>query len=57
MATGHLGSAPTHDQPGWPITIAPLIVGASFFALGFWLLPSWLGFQVETARGAQWRRA
>jgi len=54
MASGHVGSAPTQDRPDWPMTIASLIVGASFFALWFWLLPSWLGFQVETARGSQW---
>jgi hypothetical protein len=34
------------------MTIASLIVGASFSALWFWLLPSWLGFHMETARGA-----
>jgi protein-S-isoprenylcysteine O-methyltransferase Ste14 len=54
MATGHVGSASSQDRPEWPMTIASLIVGASFFALWFWLLPSWLGFQVATARGAQW---
>jgi len=25
------------------------IVGAAFFTLWFWLLPSWLGFRIETA--------
>jgi len=54
MASGHVGSAPSQDRH-WPMTIASLIVGASFFALWFWLLPTWLGFQAETARGAQWR--
>jgi protein-S-isoprenylcysteine O-methyltransferase Ste14 len=39
----------------WPTTVAWLAVGAAFFALWFWLLPSWLGFHVDTARGARWR--
>jgi protein-S-isoprenylcysteine O-methyltransferase Ste14 len=30
-------------------------VGSAFFALWFWLLPSWLGFQVDIARTASWR--
>src|ERR1700758_1504089 len=53
MASGGTGSAQSKD-PGtqWATTIASLIVGAAFFALWFWLLPSWLGFRVNTAR---WR--
>jgi len=39
----------------WPTAIASLIVGAGFFALWFWLLPSWLGFRVDTAGVARWR--
>jgi len=31
------------------------MVGAGFFALWFWLLPSWLGFRVDTAGVARWR--
>src|SRR5215475_13017501 len=34
---------------------ASLAVGCAFFALWFWLLPGWLGFQVETAGTARWR--
>jgi protein-S-isoprenylcysteine O-methyltransferase Ste14 len=30
-------------------------VGAAFFGLWFWLLPSWLGFRVEATAGAPWR--
>ena len=36
-------------------TVASLVVGAAFLALWFWLLPSWLGFEVDTAGAAQWR--
>lgn len=36
-------------------TIASLAVGASFFSLWFWLLPSWLGFRVDTLGAARWR--
>jgi protein-S-isoprenylcysteine O-methyltransferase Ste14 len=32
-----------------------LVVGSAFFALWFWLLPRWLGFQVESAGLARWR--
>ena len=39
----------------WPTAIASLTVGAGFFALWFWLLPSWLGFHVDTAGAARWR--
>jgi len=45
------------SQPGenWLTTIASLLVGGGFFALWFWLLPSWLGFRVDTAGAARWR--
>lgn len=39
----------------WPTTIASLVVGTGFFALWFWLLPSWLGFRVDTSGVARWR--
>src|ERR1700687_2502656 len=39
----------------WPATAASLVVGAAFFALWFWLLPSWLGFRADVAGGAGWR--
>jgi protein-S-isoprenylcysteine O-methyltransferase Ste14 len=39
----------------WPATVASLAVGAAFFALWFWLLPSCLGFHVEMAGVARWR--
>ena len=39
----------------WPTAIASLIVGSAFFALWFWLLPGWLGFQVDIASVAPWR--
>jgi len=39
----------------WLTDSASLAVGASFFALWFWLLPSWLGFDVAAVGGARWR--
>jgi protein-S-isoprenylcysteine O-methyltransferase Ste14 len=30
-------------------------VGTGFFALWFWLLPGWLGFQAEMGEAARWR--
>jgi protein-S-isoprenylcysteine O-methyltransferase Ste14 len=47
-------AAPVHENR-WLTLLASLIVGASFFALWFWLLPGWLGFQVEMAGEARWR--
>src|SRR5258708_38996523 len=38
----------------WLTTSASLAVGASFFALWFWLLPSWLGFDVAAVGAARW---
>lgn len=40
---------------GAKIPVASLAVGCAFFALWFWLLPSWLGFHVETPKSAPWR--
>jgi protein-S-isoprenylcysteine O-methyltransferase Ste14 len=55
MANAQTGSAqPTDHFAQLLTTIASLVVGAGFFALWFWLLPSWLGFRVDTAR-AEWR--
>lgn len=56
MASGEAGSAPEKD-PGaqWATTTRSLTVGAAFFALWFWLLPSWLGFRVDTSHAARWR--
>ncbi len=49
-----IARVPDHDSH-WPTALASLAVGAAFFALWFWLLPSWLGFQVDTAGAARWR--
>ena len=48
------GKRPDHGT-NWPTTFASLLVGAAFFALWFWLLPSWLGFRVDTTGSARWR--
>ena len=48
--TGHVG-----NETNWAVTGASLLVGAGFFALWFWLLPGWLGFQVDIASVAPWR--
>lgn len=39
----------------WLSVIPALIVGGGFFALWTWLLPGWLGFQIDTAGSARWR--
>lgn len=55
MTTAASGTSVSPDREAWPTTIASLIVGAAFFTLWFWLLPSWLGFRIETAGAARWR--
>jgi protein-S-isoprenylcysteine O-methyltransferase Ste14 len=45
----------TNGGVRWLTTIASLAVGAAFLALWFWLLPKWLGFQVDLAGVARWR--
>ena len=44
-----------HRSEQWPAAFASLAVGAAFFALWFWLLPSWLGFRVDAAGAERWR--
>src|SRR5262249_55755692 len=39
----------------WLTATGSLIVGGAFFALWFWLLPQWLGLQVETAGSGRLR--
>jgi protein-S-isoprenylcysteine O-methyltransferase Ste14 len=56
MSNGKTGSArQTESGVEWLTTMASLLVGSAFFALWFWLLPSWLGFRVDAARVASWR--
>ena len=43
------------DDHHWPTTIASIAAGTVFFALWFWLLPSWLGFHVDMTGAARWR--
>jgi protein-S-isoprenylcysteine O-methyltransferase Ste14 len=49
-----IGHGSHHGMP-WLTAAASLTVGALFFALWFWLLPPWLGFQVDPATVARWR--
>ena len=56
MVTGQAGSGNGADSsPQWPMTVLSLLVGASFFALWFWLLPYWLHFHVDTSGAARFR--
>ena len=50
-----MADVPSTNGDRWLTVFASLVVGALFFALWFWLLPQWLGFQVETAGKASWR--
>ena len=55
MTLVHSEDAPLARGERFITVIASLAVGCAFFALWFWLLPSWLGFRVETAGVARWR--
>jgi protein-S-isoprenylcysteine O-methyltransferase Ste14 len=56
MTSGQSGAGENPDRGAlWPTTIASFLVGAAFFSLWFWLLPSWLGFRVDAAGAARWR--
>ena len=56
MRSGQVGaSQETNPGKQWLATFASLAVGTSFFALWFWLLPSWLGFRVDPMGVAPWR--
>jgi protein-S-isoprenylcysteine O-methyltransferase Ste14 len=48
-------SSGANGGTNWPTAIASLAVGAVFLALWFWLLPIWLGFQVDLTAVARWR--
>jgi hypothetical protein len=48
----HRGSSKERLQQ-WIHAVAAMLVGSEFFALWFWLLPAWLGFQVDTAGQAR----
>jgi protein-S-isoprenylcysteine O-methyltransferase Ste14 len=56
MTSGQTGaSKDTNHGTRWLTAVASLAVGAAFFALWFWLLPPWLGFQVDITGAARWR--
>ena len=56
MVNAQAGSS-QHTDGGtrWVTAINSLMVGTAFFALWFWLLPSWLGFQTAGASALGWR--
>ena len=55
LATSQNSHHAGHTIPQWLTAFAALLVGSGFFALWFWLLPNWLGFEVEAAAGNHWR--
>jgi protein-S-isoprenylcysteine O-methyltransferase Ste14 len=60
-----MGALMANVQPGiggdpnrpahWHTALASLAAGTAFLALWFWLLPPWLGFQIDMAGVARWR--
>ncbi|MBV8891514.1 MAG: isoprenylcysteine carboxylmethyltransferase family protein [Acidobacteria bacterium] len=56
MPGGQSASAPADAHGNRCLgAVTSLAMGAAFFALGFWFLPQWLGFRVNTAGAARWR--
>ncbi len=56
MNSVQIGNSPQTNHAGqWLTALASLTVGCMFFALWFWLLPGWLGFEVELSGPARWR--
>ena len=56
MTSGQAGSIQRTDRgASWPTIVASLAAGAAFFALWFWLLPTWLGFHVATVGAGRLR--
>ena len=56
MVNAQAGSMQHTDRgTRWVTAITSLMVGTAFFALWFWLLPSWLGFQARGASELGWR--
>src|SRR6516225_11658276 len=54
--SGQAGSIQRTDRgASWPTIVASLAAGAAFFALWFWLLPTWLGFHVATVGAGRLR--
>jgi protein-S-isoprenylcysteine O-methyltransferase Ste14 len=57
MTSGQAGSTRRTDRAAlWATIVASLAAGTAFFALWFWLLPTWLGFHVAAVGAARWRR-
>ena len=56
MTGEHSGLGPGTDFGAqWLAAVASLTAGAAFLALWFWLLPSWLGFHVDSSGKIGWR--
>jgi protein-S-isoprenylcysteine O-methyltransferase Ste14 len=56
MTSGQAGASRGANRGArWLTAVAALAVGTAFLGLWFWLLPSWLGFQVDTLGAARWR--
>ena len=56
MTSGQAGSIQRTDRgASWPTIVASLAAGAAFFALWFWLLPTWLDFHVAAVGAGRWR--
>lgn len=56
MTQGQSAEAPPVGPTArWLNVVGSLAVGTGFFALWFWLLPGWLGFQAEMGEAARWR--
>jgi protein-S-isoprenylcysteine O-methyltransferase Ste14 len=55
MTSERAGASRADGGTNWLTAVASLAVGAAFLALWFWLLPSWLGFDVGKTGVVRWR--
>src|SRR6516225_6100477 len=56
MTSGQAGSIQRTDRGAfWSTIVASLAAGAAFFALWFWLLPTWLGLHVAAVGAGRLR--
>jgi len=56
MTSEQTGNGESADRnTNWVATVASLAGGTAFLGLWFWLLPIWLGFNVDLGGTARWR--
>ncbi len=55
MSSGSAAPQAEHSNSAWGTAAGSMLIGGTFFAIWFWLLPRWLGIEVEAIRSQPWR--